>query len=308
MEMEAPIMIRLKRNISARRRLRAQVPGFTLIELLVVIAVIAVLVAMLLPALQNARTQAKLTVCKVHLKQLGTIWLSYAHDYNDFFILTVSGGSNSVWGFLHDELDRRDVSDGKIFYCTDFVPGTWKTGLPANWYNRNPDRDDYAVGYNLFTTVADLYGNTEDPEDRDNLPWRPADGMPIVPGQKRSLSWQYHFRYADTELKHLIPPWKSSERSHRVDVWYGPEEKTIIPEEFPMIFDMAVSQGDQYLWLDITDDRYKFTRQSTRHFNAAKGIPIAVNAVYMDGHAAGRRDSELRILKDFGQHKRQMWF
>ena len=46
--------------------------GFTLIELLVVISVIVLLMALLLPALQRARNQARAVVCRAHLKQWGT--------------------------------------------------------------------------------------------------------------------------------------------------------------------------------------------------------------------------------------------
>ena len=57
--------------------------GFTLIELLVVVAIIAVLVALLLPALGQARTLARSAVCMANLRQLGLVFDQYAADNND---------------------------------------------------------------------------------------------------------------------------------------------------------------------------------------------------------------------------------
>jgi prepilin-type N-terminal cleavage/methylation domain-containing protein len=62
---------------------RAQRGGFTLIELLVVIAIIAILAAMLLPVLSNAKKQGLQTKCKSNLRQLQIGWTSYANDNSD---------------------------------------------------------------------------------------------------------------------------------------------------------------------------------------------------------------------------------
>ena len=71
------------------RRVRG---GFTLIELLVVIAIIAILAAMLLPALSRAKTRAIAAACMSNSKQLGLAWLMYAGENNERLAINVDMG------------------------------------------------------------------------------------------------------------------------------------------------------------------------------------------------------------------------
>jgi prepilin-type N-terminal cleavage/methylation domain-containing protein len=64
--------------------------GFTLVELLVVIAIIALLMAVLLPALNRAREQGKRIICMSNIKQLTVAWGMYADTYNDKIVNTAT--------------------------------------------------------------------------------------------------------------------------------------------------------------------------------------------------------------------------
>lgn len=61
--------------------------GFTLRELLVLIAIIALLRAILIPALSIAKKQAKTAICLANLREWGLLWQMYTEDHDGYFVM-----------------------------------------------------------------------------------------------------------------------------------------------------------------------------------------------------------------------------
>ncbi len=113
---------------------RSQKKGFTLIELLVVIAIIAILIGLLLPAVQKVRAAANKTTCSNNLKQLGIAFHNY-HDPNDGLPSNIRPSTTSTvrvrWAtFLLPYIEQDNL------YNNIDQTQNWSTAYNAQWFGR----------------------------------------------------------------------------------------------------------------------------------------------------------------------------
>ncbi len=206
--------------------------GFTLIELLVVIAVIAVLMAILMPALSRVKKQAQSVACMSRLKSWGLIYKLYTDDYAGSFPLGWGKDESTQWlvcmrSYYNNEKEMLLCPTAKRLVLGASDTGTWKA------WERTLDGANYigSYGNNSWTDnmSADrgtgqkewFWKTTQNIPNASNVPvlgdstWHdawPRDDDPPIPDPGRVSGWRSRHQWRDQPLLHR--PSQRLDKSH----------------------------------------------------------------------------------------------
>jgi prepilin-type N-terminal cleavage/methylation domain-containing protein/prepilin-type processing-associated H-X9-DG protein len=237
-------------NINSRRG------GFTLIELLVVIAIIAILAALLLPALSRAKSEAVSAQCTSNKKQLQLSWAMYANDFNDHLAI--------------------NADQSKQFATNGQIMQDWCEGI-MDW-TTSPDNTNYQYLINPRVSSLGSYN-----VNSYSIYWCPADSF--LSSAQHGKGWAHRVRSISMDgavgdgEKYTFPNWGGEKMWWAVKssdlIYPGPAKSWVFIDEHPDSID------DEILYINPAEINGTgvFTELPGGLHNNACGVSFA------DGHA-----------------------